>query len=53
MLEERTKDKIAFLSKKETEGRLTGLIDPSALPAALPGGLDDYSYTNEQYLLSL
>lgn len=53
MLEERTKDKIAFLSKKEAEARLTRLIDPSVLPAALPGGLEDYSYTNEDYLSSL
>lgn len=53
MLEERTKDKIAFLSKKEAEARLTGLIDPSALPATLPGGLDDYSYTNDDYLSSV
>lgn len=53
MLEERTKDKIAFLSKREAEARLTGLVDPSVLPATLPGGLDDYSYSNEDYLSSL
>eukprot|EP00752_Nemacystus_decipiens_P005199 g4718.t1 len=53
VLEERTKEKIAFLSKKEAEARLTGLIDPSALPATLPGGLDGYSYSNEDYLSSL
>ena len=53
MLEERTKEKIAFLSKKEAEARLTGLIDPPFLPSTLPGGLDDYSYTNENYLSSL
>lgn len=50
MLEERTKAKITFLSKREAEARLTGLIDPAALPATLPGGLDDFAYTNEQYL---
>ncbi|CAM9643337.1 unnamed protein product [Ectocarpus sp. 13 AM-2016] len=50
VLEERTKDKIAFVSKKEAEATLTGLIDPSALPASLPGGLDDFTYSNEEYL---
>ncbi|CAM9207418.1 unnamed protein product [Ectocarpus sp. 6 AP-2014] len=50
VLEERTKEKIAFLSKKEAEATLTGLIDPSALPASLPGGLDDFTYSNEEYL---
>ncbi|CAM9904510.1 unnamed protein product [Ectocarpus fasciculatus] len=50
VLEERTKEKIAFLSKKEAEATLTGLIDPSALPTSLPGGLDDFTYSNEEYL---
>lgn len=50
VLDDRTKDKISFLSKKEAEAKLTGLISPSALPAALPGGLDDFNYSNEEYL---
>ncbi|CAN0417254.1 unnamed protein product [Pylaiella littoralis] len=52
VLEDRTKDKIAFLSNKDAASRLAGLIDPTALPAALPGGLDDFTYTNEVYLSS-
>ncbi|CAM9991410.1 unnamed protein product [Scytosiphon promiscuus] len=50
VLDERTKDKISFLSKREAEAKLTGLISPSNLPAALPGGLDNFGYSNEEYL---
>ncbi|CAM9456580.1 unnamed protein product [Hapterophycus canaliculatus] len=50
VLDERTKDKIFFVSKREAEAKLTGLISPSDLPASLPGGLDKFSYSNEEYL---
>ncbi|CAN0490808.1 unnamed protein product, partial [Laminaria digitata] len=51
VLDERTKEKISFLTKKEAPARLARHVDPSYLPSSLPGGLDPFRYSNKAYLL--
>ncbi|CAM9440249.1 unnamed protein product [Discosporangium mesarthrocarpum] len=50
VLDERTKRKISFVPGKEAASTLAYHVDPAVLQSSLPGGLDPFVYSNEEYL---